>query len=168
MLAPWHYAGAPGWETPIKWTSYGPNVLATQKAKAQGFTDAILLSSLRLVNSWAPNLEDCHVLDGPNFAIAWIRHHTLYLPNATTLGLLPSITQDLVRTLAQEKLGIKVEQGIYTLQDLLDAEEVYVTSTTRGIIPVTTIGSHTYPTNTNPYIPQLQTLLAEQYGETIE
>ncbi len=155
LVAPWHCAGAPGWETPIKWTSYGPNVVSTQKAKANGYSDALLLSSLRLSDSFAPNLEDCHVLDGPNFALSWIRDNTLYLPDTDALGLLPSITQDLVRQIAEETLGMTVERGLYTLQDLFAANEVYVTSTTRGIIPVSAIGSHTYSSDI-PRIRQLQ------------
>jgi branched-subunit amino acid aminotransferase/4-amino-4-deoxychorismate lyase len=61
IMAPWHPAGFPGWETPIKWTSYGPNVVSSQKAKDQGFTDAILLSSSRLADSFGANIEECHV-----------------------------------------------------------------------------------------------------------
>jgi 4-amino-4-deoxychorismate lyase len=160
LLAPWHCAGAPGWETPIKWTSYGPNVVSTQKAKAQGFADALLLSSLRLPNSMSPNLEDCHVLDGPNFAISWIKHNTLYLPDTDKLGLLPSITQDLVRQLAEQKFGMSVQRGIFTLKDVLAADEVYVSSTTRGIIPINVIGSHSFPPET-PRVKQLQEILAK-------
>jgi branched-subunit amino acid aminotransferase/4-amino-4-deoxychorismate lyase len=167
LLAPWHPAGAPGWETPIKWTSYGPNVVSTQKAKTRGFGDALLLSSLRLPNSLTPNLEDCHVLDGPNFAISWIQENTLYLPDTDALGLLPSITQDLVRDLAEDKLGMSVKRGIFSLKDVLEADEVYVSSTTRGIIPITRIGSHSFPSET-PKVKQLQEILAKLNDGTLE
>jgi branched-subunit amino acid aminotransferase/4-amino-4-deoxychorismate lyase len=160
LIAPWHPAGFPGWDTPIKWTSYGPNVVSTQKAKEQGFTDAILLSSSRLTDSFGANIEDCHVLDGPNFAISWIKGNTLYLPDTKALGLLPSITQDLLRRLAEETLGMTVEYGIYTLKQLLDADEVYISSTTRGLIPIEAIGDHTYSVE-RPRIKRLQALLDE-------
>lgn len=164
ILAPWHCAGATGWETPIKWTSYGPNVVSTQKAKAKGFADALLLSSSRLSNPWNPNLEECHVLDGPNFAISWIRNSTLYLPDSKALGLLPSITQDLVRQIAEEKLGMTVERGIYTLAEVFQAEEVYITSTTRGIIPVAAIGDRVFSKET-PKIRQLKVHLEKLNSE---
>jgi branched-subunit amino acid aminotransferase/4-amino-4-deoxychorismate lyase len=141
LLAPWHPAGAPGWETPIKWTSYGPNVVSAQKAKDAGFSDALLLSNDRLESSSRGNIEDCHVLDGPNFAISWISNNCLYVPCSTTLGLLPSITQEIVMDLAQTKLKLQVHRGVYPLKDVLAAEEVFVTSTTRGVIPVTRIGT---------------------------
>ena len=172
LLAPWHCAGAPGWETPIKWTSYGPNVVSTLKAKAQGFDDALLLSSLRLTQSlFSTNdpalLEDCHVLDGPNFAISWIRENTLYVPDTDALGLLPSITQDLVRQLAETKIGLAVERGIYNLKDVLQADEVYVSSTTRGIIPVHKIGSHSF-SSTMPRVKELQEILAKLHDGTLD
>jgi branched-subunit amino acid aminotransferase/4-amino-4-deoxychorismate lyase len=151
LLAPWHPAGAPGWETPIKWMSYCLNVVSTRKAQQAGYTDALLISSDRLVLEGAgtgasPPLEDvscCHVLDGPNFAIGWISNGTCYFPCSKTLGLLPSITQRLVADLVEEGefLGLKkVECGVYRLRDVLGADEVFVMSTTRGAIPVTRIG----------------------------
>ena len=143
LLAPWHPAGAKGWETPIKWTSYGPNVVSTRKAKHAGFTDALLLSSDRLPASGSspPELKDCHVLDGPNFAIGWIADETLHFPCGSRLGLLPSITQSLIADSVANKLQLRVREGLYTLQDVLRAEGVFVMSTTRGVIPVTRIGT---------------------------
>ena len=143
LLAPWHPAGAKGWETPIKWTSYGPNVVSTRKAKQAGFTDALLLSSDRLPASGSspPELKDCHVLDGPNFAIGWIADETLHFPCGSRLGLLPSITQSLIAESVADKLQLRVQEGLYTLQDVLRAEGVFVMSTTRGVIPVTRIGT---------------------------
>jgi branched-subunit amino acid aminotransferase/4-amino-4-deoxychorismate lyase len=150
LLAPWHPAGAVGWETPIKWTSYGPNVVSTRKAQQAGFTDALLLSNDRLRSSsphhqHPPLLEYCHVLDGPNFAVGWIIGNILHIPCCETLGLLPSITQTLVAELAVTKLQLEVKRGVYRLQDVLSADEVFVMSTTRGAIPVTQIGTTTLP-----------------------
>ena len=156
MVAPWHPAGYPGWEVPIKWLSYGPNVVSTQKAQHNGFTDAILLGSDRIdpltsQNQSSPILDDCYVLDGPNFAIGWISKNTCFFPCSASLGLLPSITQKLVveKILLNDEasggssdLGLKVEYGVYPLSDLLSAEEVFVMSTTRGVIPVTQIGDN--------------------------
>jgi branched-subunit amino acid aminotransferase/4-amino-4-deoxychorismate lyase len=161
LIAPWHPAGFPGWETPIKWTSYGPNVVSTQKAKDQGFTDAILLSSSRLADSFGAKIEDCHVLDGPNFAISWMKDSTLYLPDTKKLGLLPSITQDLLRQLAEDHLGMTIEYGIYPLKSVLEADEAFISSTTRGLIPIDAIGDHKFSTEI-PRIKRLQVLLEEQ------
>ena len=163
LLAPWHVAGAQGWETPIKWTSYGPNVVSTQKATAAGYSDALLLTGDRLACPASNlSLNDCHVLDGPNFAIGWISNNTLYSPCCKTLGLLPSITLQLVIDLASSKMNMEVQQGVYTLKDLVStADEVFVMSTTRGIIPVTHIGSTELPKKSNEFVAKLQRQLDE-------
>jgi len=106
VKAPWHPAGAWGkddWSVPIKWTSYGPNVVSTTKAKSYGYTDALLVSPHRLVpsvstiannksehehehenenengSSWKNSvpITEWHVLDGPNFAIGFIEYTTV-------------------------------------------------------------------------------------------
>ena len=161
LLAPWHVAGAPGWETPIKWTSYGPNVVSSSKAKAEGHSDALLLTGDRLACSASKLIiDDCHVLDGPNFAIGWISGNTLHVPCCETLGLLPSITQGIIVDLARSKLSLEVQQGVYTLKDLLSTgEEVFVMSTTRGIIPVTRIGNTELPQKSHEYVTKLKLLL---------
>jgi branched-subunit amino acid aminotransferase/4-amino-4-deoxychorismate lyase len=161
VLAPWHPAGLPGWETPIKWTSYGPNVVSTNKAKAAGFTDALLLSPHRVARPVPPqtwsdvNLRDFHVLDGPNFALAFVEDDatasspskaTLHLPCNRTLGLLPSITQRQLAQIAEEKVGMTVKRDVYTLGQVLEmADEIFVMSTTRGIKSVTKIGEYDIP-----------------------
>lgn len=39
----------------------------------------------------------------------------------------------LVADLAASKLQLQIRRGVYTLQDALDADEVFVMSTTRGV-----------------------------------
>jgi branched-subunit amino acid aminotransferase/4-amino-4-deoxychorismate lyase len=161
VLAPWHPAGVVGWETPIKWTSYGPNIVSSQKAKDAGFTDALLLSPHRVERPVSPNtwkdvpVTDFHVLDGPNFAVGFVQHKgdseaVLHLPCNETLGLLPSITQARVAAIAQDSLGMTVKRGVYTLGELLElADEVLIMSTTRGVKRVAEIGSHKIVAKTN-------------------
>lgn len=74
LIAPWHPAGAQGWET-AKWLSYGPNVSSTRRAQKAGHDDALLLA-----NSAPAGLDGsvdaaggAKVLDGPNFAVGWFR-----------------------------------------------------------------------------------------------
>lgn len=162
VLAPWHPAGLPGWETPIKWTSYGPNVVSTSKAQERGFTDALLISPHRVERPVPPqtwsdvDVRHFHVLDGPNFAIAFVEKasatspaDTLHLPCNRTLGLLPSITQGRVAEIAKENLGMTVQKGVHTLGQMLDvAVEIFIMSTTRGVKRVTQIGDFSIPTST--------------------
>jgi branched-subunit amino acid aminotransferase/4-amino-4-deoxychorismate lyase len=163
VLAPWHPAGLPGWETPIKWTSYGPNVVSTNKAIEAGYTDALLLSPHRVERPIPPqtwsdvDLRFFHVLDGPNFAIAFVEEtrdadamtiskSILHIPCNHVLGLLPSITQGRLIEIAQEFKNLVVKKNVYTLGQLLEkADEVFVMSTTRGLKTVTQIGEYEIP-----------------------
>jgi branched-subunit amino acid aminotransferase/4-amino-4-deoxychorismate lyase len=188
--APWHPAGVwDEWSTPIKWTSYGPNVVCTQKATSRGYTDALLVSPHRVprpvshqaaaVMDWDKiPITQWHVLDGPNFAIGFIEYGVdkdgrggrLHLPDNRVLGLLPSITQQIVAELAEKVLGMTVLRDVYTLETLLNvAEEVFVTSTTRGIKCVTRIGNFndwSFPSEDKTrYIKKLSKLLKDYTGE---
>lgn len=163
IVAWWHPAGMKGWETPVKWTSYGPNVVSTNKAKAKGYTDALLLSPHRMerlcrddMNLTDDQIMNCDVLDGPNFAVAWVQETRkngemvlppeLHMPSNEQLGLLPSITQGRLAKIAEEMLAMKVDPSEYTLETMLaNADEVFVMSTTRGLKTVTKIGDHTMP-----------------------
>lgn len=141
--APWHPAGRHGWPA-IKWLSYGPNVHATRMAADAGFTDALLLADDDNNNN-TTDLEQMRVLDGPNFAVGWIKDSTIYFPDWERNGLLQSTSQVLVTRAAKEQLGLEVEEGVYKLEDLLAADEVFVLSSTRGVIPVEQVGTKLVP-----------------------
>jgi branched-subunit amino acid aminotransferase/4-amino-4-deoxychorismate lyase len=161
MLAPWHPAGH--WDT-TKWLSYGPNVRSTSMSVDQGFTDALLLAHA-LPGAATTHVETCiehmYVLDGPNFAIGWFCKDKLYFPCWNKLGLLQSTTQVLAAKAAQEILQIPVEEGVYRLSDILQADEAFVMSSTRGIIPVDSIGDTKSfsPPGPSALIPKLQNAL---------
>lgn len=151
--APWHPAGRYGYEA-IKWLSYGPNRLASRTAQATGFDDALLVAC---DSSPSTALEEMRVLDGPNFSIGWVSCEDLYFPCWKMNGLLQSITQTLISEHATDRLGIQVHEGTFVLHDVLEADEVFVMSCTRGIIPVTRIGDVQIAVGT--FVPKLQQLL---------
>jgi branched-subunit amino acid aminotransferase/4-amino-4-deoxychorismate lyase len=158
MLAPWHPAGH--WET-TKWLSYGPNVQSTNMAVDEGFTDALLLAhALPGATQLETAIENMYVLDGPNFAVGWFAQDKLFFPCWNKLSLLQSTTQVLAAKAAQEVLQIEVEEGVYRLSDLLQADEAFIMSSTRGLIPVDSIGTtKSFPSG--PLIPKLEKALDE-------
>ena len=149
-FAPWHTSCY--WESIPKWLSYGPNVYSTRLAKEAGYTDAMLLANCcpAAGNNEGTNVSDLgsmYLLDGPNFAVGWItREKILQFPTATTKGLLVSTTQQLVVRATKEVPSLQnlfkdVREGCYTLNHVLQyAKELFVQSSTRGIIPVDRIG----------------------------
>ncbi|HEX2444404.1 MAG TPA: aminotransferase class IV, partial [Vicinamibacterales bacterium] len=54
-------------------------------------------------------------------------------------GLLPGITREFVFELGAEE-GIPVRESTLRLEDLLGADEAFITSTTRNITPVVRVG----------------------------
>jgi branched-chain amino acid aminotransferase len=54
-------------------------------------------------------------------------------------GLLPGLTRELVFEIG-ERAGVPVGEATLRDDDLYDADEAFLTSTTRGVLPITTVG----------------------------
>ena len=106
----------------IKSISLLPNVLARQQAVEQGAAEAILIRQGLAVEGAASNLFV--VADGVIVTPPKDRH------------LLPGITRDLVIELAQQQ-GYPVMESVIPEDQLKVAQEIWVTSSTREILPVT-------------------------------
>ena len=131
MRVPWHSGGFGDDWAAIKWLSYGPNLHSTRLAQRSGFDDALLLSRGNDV-----------VLDGPSWALAWKRNDgTFCTPSWKDLGLLQS-TSCTIAIEASRRIGMPVEEGIYTLSDVeRHATALWVMSTTRDLVPIMSLGT---------------------------
>jgi 4-amino-4-deoxychorismate lyase len=69
--------------------------------------------------------------------VFWLRGGKLYTPAEET-GLLPGVTRRYVLELAG-RLGLDVEEGLYEWEDLLAAEEAFLTNSVQEIVPVVRI-----------------------------
>jgi branched-chain amino acid aminotransferase len=105
----------------VKSLSYAANMLASRRAAAAGYDEALLVGS------------DQTVLEGPTCSIFWVSAGRLRTPELAT-GVLASITR---RVILEE---LDVEQGTFGLDDLLGAEEAFLASTARLAQPVAAIG----------------------------
>lgn len=130
VTAPWHAAGVVWDLSGAKITSYAPNLAATRRAQADGFEDALLVTT-----------EDV-ILEGPTFSVAWVVESTLETPELA-LGILDSITRKIVLQTARE-LGIETVEGVWKLDRLDDVSEVMAWSTIREVQPVVAIGERTW------------------------
>lgn len=105
-----------------KSVSYAENMAAQASAVEAGFDDALLVAA------------DGTVLEGPT-ANVWFREGgTLHTPSLE-LPILAGVTRGVVRRLAGT-----VEEGRYPLERLLAADEVFVTSSVREVMPVVRVG----------------------------
>jgi 4-amino-4-deoxychorismate lyase len=113
--SPWLLAG-------VKTISYALNMAAQRAAKAGGADDAVLVGL------------GGELLEAPTANLWWRAGDTLHTP-ALELGILAGITRTVVADLAPG-LGLKVLDGVFTAEDLTAADEAFLSSSTREIMPV--------------------------------
>lgn len=79
-----------------------------------------------------------YVAEGIVSNIFWVKNNTVYTPAVST-GILNGITRQFVLTIL-EKHRIPYEEGLYPLDHLLSAQEVFITNSLQEIVPITHIG----------------------------
>lgn len=132
--APWHTDGDWSELTGAKALSYGFNLAASVAAQGAGFDDALLIGGRG------------HVLEGPTFSVGWISAGIFHTPGLE-IGILESITRSAVIEVAN-RIGMRVIEGVYEIDDVMSADEVVAMSTVREIIPVVRIDDHEVPAGT--------------------
>jgi 4-amino-4-deoxychorismate lyase len=113
--SPWLLPGA-------KTISYAVNMAAQRAARAGGADDAVLVGL------------GGELLEAPTASLWWRSGHTLHTPSLD-LGILAGITRAVLCDLAPG-LGLKVAEGVYTAEDLAAADEAFLSSSTRELMPV--------------------------------
>lgn len=108
-----------------KATNYIPAVLALKKAKAQGAVEALYMT------------RDKMVLEGTTSNLFALIEGTLVTPGK---GVLKGITRKTVLTLGKKLFPVS-EQDI-PLDTLLSADELFITGTNKGIVPVIQVDDH--------------------------
>ncbi len=105
----------------IKTIALLPNVLLRQQAHHQSSDEAILIRDGYVTEGAASNVFI--VLD----------NQILTAPKGPCI--LPGVTRDIIIELATNA-GLNINQRLYTEQELIDASEIWVTSSTKEIVPV--------------------------------
>lgn len=106
----------------LKTTSYAENVFALDAAKKHGFSEAIFCDT------------SGRLCEGTGSNIFLIKDDQIITPSEES-GLLRGITRDLILELARES-GFEVFERDVDPQELWEADEVFITSSTRDIHPV--------------------------------
>ena len=109
----------------VKSLSYAGNMLASRLARERGADEALLVT------------PQGHVLEAPTSSIFWVKDGDIWTPPLSE-HILASITRALVLDLSG------AQEQPCTLQDLFDADEAFLTSTTREVQPVVTIDEHNF------------------------
>jgi 4-amino-4-deoxychorismate lyase len=109
----------------IKSISYAVNMAAQRQAKRMGADDVVFTGL------------GGELLEGSTANFWWRVGDVLYTPS-TELGILAGITRLTVLELAAHS-GYRVVEGVFTADDLAEAEEAFTSSSTREIMPVATV-----------------------------
>ena len=112
----------------IKSGNYLNNVLAIMEARKQAAAEAIML-----------NVQG-HVTECTTSNVFLIKDGVVKTPSLDD-GLLEGVTRGFILQICRE-LNLPVEETQLTESDLLQADEVFLTSTTRDVMPVGIIGEH--------------------------
>ncbi|WP_337957736.1 D-amino-acid transaminase [Guptibacillus spartinae] len=100
------------------------NVLAKQFANDQNVEEAIFHRG-----EW--------ITEGSSTNVFIVKNKTLYTHPANHL-ILNGITRRVVLSIAKD-LGVKVKEEAFTKQDLLDSDEVFISSTTQEVRPIVVV-----------------------------
>ncbi|MBX3459284.1 MAG: aminotransferase class IV [Planctomycetes bacterium] len=134
----------------IKSGNYLNNVLAIMEARNEGATEAIMMN----VQGF---LTECTTSN-----VFLVKGGVVRTP-ALRQGLLEGVTRGFILEVCA-RLGLACEEADLRDEDLHNADEVFITSTTRDVMPVGTVGERKLP-----FVPGPVTLkIANAYHEMLE
>jgi branched-chain amino acid aminotransferase len=109
----------------VKSLSYAGNMLASRLARERGADEALLVT------------PHGRVLEAPTSSIFWVKGPDIFTPPLSE-HILASITRALVIDLSG------AQEQPCTLEDLFDADEAFLTSTTREVQPIFAVDGHSF------------------------
>jgi 4-amino-4-deoxychorismate lyase len=114
----------------VKTVSHLERLLAWEEARSRDFDEAVVLN------------ERGEIACATAANIFYVKHGTAHTPALQT-GAVAGVTRARVMELAEE-LAVPVVEGAYSLHDLGDADEIFLTSSALGVEPVTAFDFHRY------------------------
>jgi branched-chain amino acid aminotransferase len=127
----------------LKTLSYAGNMLAGRIAGEQGFDEALLVT------------PHGRVLEGPTWSFFWVRDGALRTPPLEE-RILASIT----RMRVIEECG--AAEAVCTLDDLRSAEEAFISSTVREVVPIAAVDDIALPAAPGPVTREAHERLARR------
>ena len=133
----------------LKTLSYAGNMLAGRLAREQGFDEAVLVT------------PHGRVLEGPTWSFFWVAGGRLFTPPLAD-HILDSITR---RYVLEE---CDAEEAPCTLDDVAGAEEAFIASTVREVMPIAAVGDHELPAAPGRVTRDARTRLARRIARELE
>ena len=114
----------------IKSLNYLEHVLAWEEAQSRDFDEAVVLN------------ERGEIVSGTTSNLFWAKNGTLHTPALST-GAIAGITRECVIEIANKHF-VPLVEGVYEMVDLTEADEIFLTSSSLGVAPVTTFDFRRY------------------------
>ena len=114
----------------IKSLNYLDHVLSWEEAQSRDFDEAVVLN------------ERGEIVSATTANLFWAKDGTIHTPTLST-GALAGITRECAIEIANKHF-IPLLEGIYEMTDLTDADEIFLTSSSIGVAPVTTFDFRRY------------------------
>jgi branched-chain amino acid aminotransferase len=112
----------------IKSLNFLNNILAKQEAAQSGAFDGLMLNA-------EGRITECTTSN-----IFFVKDRCVHTPSVAC-GILDGITREVVLSLAREE-GFPIQEGHYTADAVIGADECFLTNTTMEIMPVSDIDKH--------------------------
>jgi branched-chain amino acid aminotransferase len=137
----------------IKSGNYLNNVLALMEARRAGALEAAMLNE----NGF---LTECTTSN-----VFFVRHGVLETPSLDC-GILSGITRSLLLEVARTT-GVRIEEGHFSAGELRSADEAFITSTTKNLVPIRTVDGARLASSPGPLTKQLSLLFTQHVQEMI-
>lgn len=121
----------------FKSLNYLENIMLKRKIQDEGFDEAILLN------------EKNFITECISHNIFWISDRSIFTPSIDC-GILPGITRSVLVDTANS-MGLRVNEGYFTINSLLSSSTVFITNSITGIAELSSISGRILDTNDNLY-----------------
>ncbi|MBU4439175.1 MAG: aminotransferase class IV [Acetobacterium sp.] len=134
----------------IKSNNYLENLLILNEAKVRGFNESIFCNT------------QGHLAEGCMTNLFFVKDQVVYTP-ALDCGLLAGILRDKVIQLLKGKGMAAIEEGHYSKDRLLEADEVFITNSLMEIMPVNQVDDQFFPVGEKTLTDQINKLFQESF-----
>lgn len=138
--------------TGIRSLNYLEQVLSWEEAQEREFDEAIMLN------------ERGEIAAATMANIFWVKEGTVYTPALST-GAVAGVTRNTILKLADQE-AIPVVEGVYELGDLVEADEIFLTSANLGVAIVNTFDFRHYSITGESVAPRLRKAFRELIRKT--
>ena len=138
--------------TGIKSLNYLDHLLSKEEARSRDFDEAVVLN------------ERGEIVSATTANIFWARNGTVHTPALST-GALAGVTRECVIDIANKHF-IPLVEGVYEMADLVEADEIFLSSSGIGVAPVTTFDFRRYAVEPESIVNMIRRAFAELTAKT--